>query len=381
MSEAPAMSPSGPTPPAIVLDLAHIARLGLAQHLFARLFPERALDLARTAKERIDGARAELWFGAEGEGLRVERVSSMHSGRDDAYLVEVDVVLEAGAPHELRWFRLQESPLGALTHIEVGLEDPALTAAIRDEIFRKFVGTSEVRFAALLLLQGLRGMQQDGFGTPPASLERFRLPLHVLDPAPGARPDPPLAEALPKLEAAAADGAHRALLVAALLLARSGASEAALARLAALLAAHPGEPDAAGLRARLLAAQAAADPSVLPSARAAAEALGVTDARDYTVRAVTLVALGAPEVALAQLDAGAPRELGEFAAIAGAVLAGRLGDEEGARRRAAALIAREPRLARVHAERAPQLLSQPLLARLDTFEAWRALHAAVSRAR
>jgi|GEM_PF-6491243 hypothetical protein len=373
------MSRSGPTPPAIVLDLKHIGRLGLAQHLFARLFPERGLDLARLAKERRDAARAELWFGAEGTGLRVERVTSMQWSRDGEYPVESDVLLEAGAPHEARWFRLRQDATDALTHIEVGLEDPSLAAAIRDEIFRKFLGTSEVRFAALLLLQGLRGLQQDVFGTPPASLERVRLPLHVLDAVPGAPHDPPLAEALPRLDAAAADGAPRAHLVAAVLLARSGASEAALARLDALLAAHPGEPDAAGLRARLLAAGARKDPSALPAARAAAEALDVTDARDYVLRAVTLVALGAQEAALAQLDAGAPRELGGVAAIAGAVLAGRLGDEAGARRRAAALIARDPTLARVHAQRAPQLLVHPLLARLDTFEAWQRLYAAVTR--
>ncbi|MBX7191394.1 MAG: hypothetical protein K1X94_05025 [Sandaracinaceae bacterium] len=360
--------------PALALSLSGpVAGGAVALRLFARLFPERALDLTKVASDRTTGDRQVIWLGAEGTGLRIEREWYVQQTRDDEIQACRDLAHEAGASGDPRWFRIAHEFNGI--RVEVGVEDRSLAASLRAEIFQAGLGTTETRSLALDEVRALSGLAQDAFGTRPVDLERTRVPFSALD----ARDDRDRERILARLEAAGAEGSRRAPVVAAVVVARNGALDDALARLDAILAAHPDEPDAAALRALVLVRLAKADPARRDETMRALAALPHQDWRDYLARAVALDELGELGMLLAQLDTPfLGPGLDTHARIAAAVVAERCGDAVGARARAAALVKAQPSIARTFAERGAGPDAQPLLHRLRTFETWRALHAAVT---
>ncbi|GAB4210765.1 MAG: hypothetical protein OHK0013_31810 [Sandaracinaceae bacterium] len=364
------------TAPALTVVLARTASaIEVAKALFARLFPERALDPSRVAVERAVGGHREIWLGAEGTGIRVVRERASATSRDgDEVFYEVDVRYEAGRADDARWLRIDLDDGGV--RVQVGHEDASIVPALRDLAFRAGTGRSETMARARDTLAGLPGFPQNSFGTPPSALERTRVPFVSLSP----REDRPLEAILADLDAAAredgSEAARRAAVVAAVVRLRNGRLEEGLAGLEAALAAHPDEPDVAGLRALVLVRAGRLD-----EARRALASAPIRDEHEYLTRLLALHELGDLEAVLAQLDGPAPKPSEVHARIAAAVIAERLGDHEGALTRAREVMAREPHLGRGVATRGPLPDTQPLLHRLGTLDTWRALLAEIEAAR
>lgn len=367
-------------PPALSLVIARTAAVQeVAKALFARLFPERSLDLARVAAERVVDGHRELWLGAEGSGIRLVREPSSTMNRDgDEVFFEVDARYEAGQADEARWFRIDIDPSHldmylSGVRVQVGHEDPSVVPALRDLVFRSGTGRSETMARALATLAGLPGFPQNAFGTRPSALERTRVPFGALSP----REDRPLESILADLDAAAredgSEAARRAAVVAAVVRLRNGRLDEGLAGLDAALAAHPDELDVAGLRALALLRAGRLD-----EARLALATTPTRDEHEYRTRLFTLHELGDLRAVLAQLDGPAPQPLETHARIAAAVIAERLGDHEGALARARVVMQREASIGRHFAQRSPSPDAQPVLHRLGTFDPWRALWAEIS---